>query len=288
MTLVTSAAVEPTVPGRRSREGARAQPPHATAIPRAAAQFRPAQRRRRRHQRQVDGHRHDRLDPSRLPSPADGDERRGDEEFRDALGARSPARWSAIPSCSSARSTRATDRSRSTARRSRCSPTSASTTRRWRSCAACSPPSCCVRARRCVNLDDPETRAIADVIPPDNRLGYGFDSPGADFMGKDLQLRAEGGELRARGRGRARRGAAAGARAPQCVERARRDRGGARARRAGRRTRRRRSAASTGLRRRLETVGERGRRHGDRRFRAQSRQDRGDAGDTSRASRAGC
>jgi UDP-N-acetylmuramate--alanine ligase len=50
-----------------------------------------------------------------------------------------------------------------------------------------------LRARKAVvNLDDPETRAIADVIPPDNRLGYGFDSPGADFMGKDLQLGAEG------------------------------------------------------------------------------------------------
>ena len=50
-----------------------------------------------------------------------------------------------------------------------------------------------LRARKAVvNLDDPETRAIADVIPADNRFGYGFDSPGADFMGKDLQLRAEG------------------------------------------------------------------------------------------------
>jgi UDP-N-acetylmuramate--alanine ligase len=50
-----------------------------------------------------------------------------------------------------------------------------------------------LRARKAVvNLDDPETRAIAEVIPPDNRLGYGFDSPGADFMGKDLQLDADG------------------------------------------------------------------------------------------------
>ena len=50
-----------------------------------------------------------------------------------------------------------------------------------------------LRARKAVvNLDDPESRAIADVIPPDNRLGYGFDSPGADFMGKGLQLSAEG------------------------------------------------------------------------------------------------
>ena len=50
-----------------------------------------------------------------------------------------------------------------------------------------------LRARKAiVNLDDPETRAIADVIPADNRVGYGFDSPGADFMGKDLKLEADG------------------------------------------------------------------------------------------------
>jgi len=50
-----------------------------------------------------------------------------------------------------------------------------------------------LRARKAiVNLDDPETRAIADVIPADNRVGYGFDSPGADFMGKDLQLEGAG------------------------------------------------------------------------------------------------
>jgi len=50
-----------------------------------------------------------------------------------------------------------------------------------------------LRARKAVvNLDDPETRAIADVIPADNRVGYGFDAPGAAFMGKDLRLEAEG------------------------------------------------------------------------------------------------
>ena len=50
-----------------------------------------------------------------------------------------------------------------------------------------------LRARKAiVNLDDPETRAIADVIPADHRVGYGFDSPGADFMGKDLRLEAGG------------------------------------------------------------------------------------------------
>src|SRR3954451_12925544 len=50
-----------------------------------------------------------------------------------------------------------------------------------------------LRARKSVlNLDDPETRAIADVVPADHRVGYGFDSPGADFMGKDLQLDRHG------------------------------------------------------------------------------------------------
>ena len=50
-----------------------------------------------------------------------------------------------------------------------------------------------LRARKAVvNLDDPETRAIADVIPADNRVGYGFDAPSADFMGKDLRLEADG------------------------------------------------------------------------------------------------
>jgi UDP-N-acetylmuramate--alanine ligase len=50
-----------------------------------------------------------------------------------------------------------------------------------------------LRVRKAVvNLDDPETRAIAEIVPADNRVGYGFDSPGADFMGKDLQLEADG------------------------------------------------------------------------------------------------
>src|SRR6478609_1004983 len=50
-----------------------------------------------------------------------------------------------------------------------------------------------LRARKAVlNLDDPETRALADVVPADHRLGYGFDAPSADFMGKDLQLEADG------------------------------------------------------------------------------------------------
>ena len=50
-----------------------------------------------------------------------------------------------------------------------------------------------LRAKRAVlNLDDPETRALADVVPEANLVGYGFDSPGATFMGKDLKLEAGG------------------------------------------------------------------------------------------------
>jgi UDP-N-acetylmuramate--alanine ligase len=50
-----------------------------------------------------------------------------------------------------------------------------------------------LRARKSVlNLDDPETRALADVVPTDNCVGYGFDSPGATFMGKNLELTPAG------------------------------------------------------------------------------------------------
>jgi UDP-N-acetylmuramate--alanine ligase len=43
-----------------------------------------------------------------------------------------------------------------------------------------------------VNLDDPETRALSETVPRDKLIGYGFDAPSADFMGKDLQLEPEG------------------------------------------------------------------------------------------------
>ena len=50
-----------------------------------------------------------------------------------------------------------------------------------------------LRARKAViNLDDPETRAIADIVPAATCVGYGFDSPGAAFMGKDLKLVEDG------------------------------------------------------------------------------------------------
>jgi UDP-N-acetylmuramate--alanine ligase len=48
-------------------------------------------------------------------------------------------------------------------------------------------------ARRAVlNLDDPETRALSETVPADKVIGYGFDSPNADFMGKDLHLEPQG------------------------------------------------------------------------------------------------
>lgn len=44
-------------------------------------------------------------------------------------------------------------------------------------------------ARKAVlNVDDPETRLLAELVPAEQCVGYGFDSPGADFMGKNLEL----------------------------------------------------------------------------------------------------
>jgi len=43
-----------------------------------------------------------------------------------------------------------------------------------------------------MNLDDPETRALADALPGDKLVGYGFDSPGADFVGRSLETHPAG------------------------------------------------------------------------------------------------
>ncbi|HZU51069.1 MAG TPA: Mur ligase family protein [Sphingomicrobium sp.] len=43
-----------------------------------------------------------------------------------------------------------------------------------------------------LNLDDPETRILAEAVARDKVVGYGFDSPGAAFMGKDLKLEGYG------------------------------------------------------------------------------------------------
>ena len=49
------------------------------------------------------------------------------------------------------------------------------------------------RAQRAVlNLDDPETRALAEALPADRLAGYGFDSPQASLRGRNLDLRADG------------------------------------------------------------------------------------------------
>ncbi len=48
-------------------------------------------------------------------------------------------------------------------------------------------------ARKAVlNLDDPETRVLADSVPGEKVIGYGFDSPSAALMGKNLQLESDG------------------------------------------------------------------------------------------------
>ena len=43
-----------------------------------------------------------------------------------------------------------------------------------------------------INLDDPEARMLADEIAPERLLGFGFDSPGAAFTGRNLELLAGG------------------------------------------------------------------------------------------------
>ena len=43
-----------------------------------------------------------------------------------------------------------------------------------------------------LNLDDPETRALAESLPGDKLVGYGFDAPAADFAGRNLELHADG------------------------------------------------------------------------------------------------
>jgi UDP-N-acetylmuramate--alanine ligase len=45
-----------------------------------------------------------------------------------------------------------------------------------------------VAQKAVVNLDDPETRVIADALPADRRIGYGFDSPTAELIGRNLEL----------------------------------------------------------------------------------------------------
>jgi UDP-N-acetylmuramate--alanine ligase len=39
-----------------------------------------------------------------------------------------------------------------------------------------------------LNLDDPETRALADALPGDKLVGYGLDAPKADFAARNIEL----------------------------------------------------------------------------------------------------
>ena len=43
-----------------------------------------------------------------------------------------------------------------------------------------------------VNLDDPEARMLADTLPSDRLIGFGFDSPTATLHGRNLRLRQDG------------------------------------------------------------------------------------------------
>ncbi len=43
-----------------------------------------------------------------------------------------------------------------------------------------------------LNLDDPETRILADSLPAERRIGFGFDSPGAELIGRNLELLPNG------------------------------------------------------------------------------------------------
>ncbi len=46
-----------------------------------------------------------------------------------------------------------------------------------------------------LNLDDPETRALADALPPERLIGFGFDSPSASLAARGLQLRSDGSDF---------------------------------------------------------------------------------------------
>ncbi len=46
-----------------------------------------------------------------------------------------------------------------------------------------------------VNLDDPEARLLADTLPSDRLISFGFDSPAAMLHGRNLMLRQDGLEF---------------------------------------------------------------------------------------------
>ncbi|HET9398983.1 MAG TPA: Mur ligase family protein [Sphingomicrobium sp.] len=46
--------------------------------------------------------------------------------------------------------------------------------------------------RAVVNVDDPESRMLADSLPSDRLVGFGFDSPTATLVGRNLELQPDG------------------------------------------------------------------------------------------------
>ena len=142
----------------------------------------PVSDRRRRHQRQVDHHRHDRLDPARRRPRPDGDERRGDEELRHRRRALRQRPGRRRRRCSSARSTRATARSPATGRPSRWSTTSRSTTSRWTSCAPCSRDFAAKARTAVLNLDNAETAAAGGRGGRPSALTYSLRDAAADLL----------------------------------------------------------------------------------------------------------
>ena len=48
-------------------------------------------------------------------------------------------------------------------------------------------------SRKCVlNMDDPETRALAESLPPGKTVGYGLDAPGTELSARNIELDAAG------------------------------------------------------------------------------------------------
>ena len=135
-----------------------------------------------------------------------------------------------------------------------------------------------------MNLDDPETRAIADVDPaPTTGSATASTARAPTSWARTCSSGAEGASFALEAEGER---VEVQLRCPDAtMRRMRSQRSQRRARSAcRRRTRRRRSAASRVCGGGWRPSAAR-RRHRDRRFRAQSRQDRRDAGDPSRASR---
>lgn len=55
-----------------------------------------------------------------------------------------------------------------------------------------------VAGKAVVNLDDPEARLVADTVSDERLIGFGFDSPTAMLSGHNLQLRPDGLSFEAR------------------------------------------------------------------------------------------